>query len=136
MARILDRASIGERGKVQQAKVNANSFFSGMVDDFLLYRTGKNDIPVIRFSLDRAGFHLAYWWASFLALGELDFEGANFGEAHPVICGERKARLWESEGLIAPVAVKPGIARRFSFSDPPEERLVRLVHTSEHILQH
>src|SRR6266852_2694698 len=105
-----------------------------MIDDFWSHLTGENDIPVICLSLDRAGLDLTHWRASFLAFGELDFDRANFGETHPVILGQRKTRLWKGETLIAPIALKPGIARCFPLFDPTKERLVCLLHPSQNIL--
>src|SRR5215469_11455552 len=81
-----------------------------MVDDVLHHLTGENHIPVIRFSLDRAGLHLTHRRASFLACGELDFDGANFRETHSIILGERKTQLWKSKGVVAPVALEARIA--------------------------
>src|SRR6266516_1190545 len=107
-----------------------------MVDDCLLHLTGENDIPILRFSFDRTGFHLPYRRASFLAGGELDFDGPNLGEADTVIFCERKTRLWEGKGLIAPIALKSWIARRFSLFDASKERLVCFLHAPQDILKH
>src|SRR5438874_12472579 len=99
-----------------------------MIDDFLFHLTGENDIPVHCLSLDRAGFHLTHWRASFLAFGELDFDRANFGETHPLILGQRKTRLWKRETLIAPIALEARIARCFPRFDPTKERFVSLIY--------
>src|SRR6266699_1368703 len=101
-----------------------------MVDHLLLDFTAENDIPVLRFSFDGTGFHHAYRRIGFLASGEFDFEGSNLGEADPLILGQRKARLWEREGIIAPVALVARIAGRFSRCDATEERLICFVHAS------
>src|SRR5258708_2786908 len=135
MARVLDSVAIGKRSKMQQAQINAYSFLCWMVDDLLLHLTSENDIPVIRFPFNGTRFHLTHWRPGLSAFGELDFDGANFGETHPVIFGQRKTRLWEREGLIAPIAVKAGIAGRLSLSNTSEECLVCLVHAPQDILQ-
>src|SRR5713101_7062393 len=136
VAGVLNGAPIGEGGKVQESQIDAYSFISRMVDDFLLHFAGENDIPVLRFSFDHTGFHLPYRRVRFLAFGELDFDRANGGETHPVILGQRKARLWKREGVIAPIPLEAWIARRLSLFDTTKEGIKSFLYPPQDILQH
>src|SRR6266566_9367351 len=95
-----------------------------MIGDLLVHLRGEHDEPVLPFSFDRTGFHLAYRWVSFLSFGKLDLDRADFGETHPVILSQRKTRLWVGERVIAPVALKSWIARRFSLFDSTEKVVI------------
>ena len=52
---VLNRFPRRERGKVEEAQVNANGLFTGR-QRFLFYLTGKGDIPLIHLPLDGHGF--------------------------------------------------------------------------------
>src|SRR5947209_9709132 len=136
MARVLDDASVRERRKVHQAQINANHFLGWMRDQLLLHLAGEHDEPLLSLTLDGTGFHLAYWWVGFLALGELHFNRADFGETHPMILRQRKTRLGVGERVIAPVALKPGIPRRFARFHAPEEVVIGFLHPLQDILKH
>src|SRR2546421_2425878 len=110
MAWVLNRPSIRECGKVQQAQVNAYNLFRWMIDDFLLHFTGENDVPVLALAFDSTGFHPAFYIPM-----HLDLDSADFGETHPVVFGQRKARLWKRKAVIAPVALKARVPGCFSF---------------------
>ena len=88
-------------------------------------RTSTCSLP-----LHRAGFQFAFQSPMLL-----DFDRADFGEAQPLILSHAETALGKGETLIAPVALKSRIARRFSFFHTPKERLVCLVYPAQHILQ-
>ena len=76
--------------KVQQAQVNADGFFGGMIDDLWLNLTGKHHEPVVALTLDGAGLPVSLRGIRFLPSGHFHFDGADFGEVHPVILRQRK----------------------------------------------
>src|SRR6185437_8651805 len=106
-----------------------------MIDTILHHLTSEHDEPVLPFSLDCTGFHLAHRRVGFLAFGQLHLDGADFGETYPVILRQRKARLWIGEALIAPIALKSWVSWCFALFDAPKEGLVCFIDSPQDILQ-
>ena len=130
-ARILDFLSIREGCKGLESDVNAHS--AGLFwQAFWLYLTGERGVPFARAALvDGEGFD----FATYRAMVD-HFDGANLGEAHPVVLGDAEARLGERETVIAVPTAKTGIAGGFSGLAPSEKRLKGQINAHRHILQH
>src|SRR6266567_1460042 len=136
---------LGERSECLQPNVDTN-LRSNRFKAKRLTLARKADVPLsCRRPLHRTGFHLAH------ALTMVDhFDGANLGEAHPLIMrgrlggcpGDRdngdnaKATLREGETVISAFALEARIARLLGmFSDSTKECLESQINTNGNVLQ-
>ncbi len=101
-----------------------------MVDQCWLYLAGQHHVPVCTFPFDGAGFGLPLRCVDLLALGELDFERANLGQADAVVFRERKARLRIGETLILSRALVTRIPRSLPCFHALEETLEGFVQAA------
>jgi hypothetical protein len=129
-ARILDFLSIGEGCKGLQANVNAYGL-TVFRQVFWLDFTGKTHIPFAgRRPSNGTGFDLALHGAM------IDhFDGADFGEAHPVIMRDTKPTLRVGDTVIATTTFEPGKSRLLSSLTASEKGLKGQINPHSHILQ-
>jgi hypothetical protein len=121
-----------ERGKGGESNVNPHSVRIGR-QAFRFTLNREASVPLASTALvDGQGFDLATMRAM---VDHLD--PAYFGQADVVIVGDGKARLWEREAIIAPIALKAGISWVFCpFMHAVEKCLKGQFNTLGHILQH
>src|SRR5262249_14756247 len=92
---------------------------------------GERHIPAVRHARDRDQLGRALKQTM-----EPDGNTPDLGETeYATIQHGAVAILWIGEGVIAVLALEPGIARRLASRYSPEERLIGLFHSTQHVLQ-